>query len=192
MSLWRYRLLRASWCPSRLCGGIFGIHIQSCIAASTTFTANEAVSISFPEDGEYTILVHGYNVPGDSAPFDLTIDAIQGSDVSVSGLPAQIPAGGSGNVTIFGTINVTRSDTAGANSNFVLTNILPASLPLGPFVYSLGAITYTAPTIGGGGNANGGISILINEIPEPTSVVLMGLGVVGLGGLGVYRRRRDA
>lgn len=70
------------------------------IAASTTSTANEAVSISFPEDGEYTILVHGYNVPGGSAPFDLTIDAIQGGDVSVSGLPAQIPAGGSGNVTV--------------------------------------------------------------------------------------------
>ncbi|MFO0952672.1 MAG: PEP-CTERM sorting domain-containing protein [Isosphaeraceae bacterium] len=48
---------------------------------------------------------------------------------------------------------------------------------------------YTAPTIGGGGNSNGGISILITEVPEPTSVVMMGIGVAGLG-LVAYRRRR--
>lgn len=70
------------------------------LAASTSPTADESVSIQRPVDGEYTILVHGWSVPGGSAPFTLTIDAIQGTDVSVSGLPSSIPAGGSATVTV--------------------------------------------------------------------------------------------
>ncbi|KPV53844.1 hypothetical protein SE17_07270 [Kouleothrix aurantiaca] len=69
-------------------------------AASTSSTANESVSIQRPADGEYTILVHGWNVPGGSAPFTLTIDAIQGTDVRLSGLPSSIPAGGSATLTV--------------------------------------------------------------------------------------------
>ena len=70
------------------------------VAGSTSSTPDEAVSIPFPADGEYTILVHGYNVPGGTAPFDLTVDAVQGSDVTVSGLPSAIPAGGSAEITV--------------------------------------------------------------------------------------------
>ena len=70
------------------------------VAASTSSTPNESVSIQRPADGEYTILVHGWNVPNGSAPVTLTIDAIQGADVRLSGLPGSIPAGGSATLTV--------------------------------------------------------------------------------------------
>lgn len=70
------------------------------VGASTTSTADEVVTITFPADGEYTILVHGFSVPGGSAEFELLIDAVQGNDLTVSDLPAAIPAGGTGSITV--------------------------------------------------------------------------------------------
>jgi hypothetical protein len=60
-----------------------------------TPTDVERVVISSPVDGTYRIDVHGYNVPGGQAEFDLTIDAIQGTDVTVTGLVGSLSAGGS-------------------------------------------------------------------------------------------------
>lgn len=70
------------------------------VGSSTTPTDEEHVSILFPEDGLYTIAVHGWSVPGGSTPFDLTINAVQGYDVTVSNLPPSIPAGGSGTLAV--------------------------------------------------------------------------------------------
>ncbi|MFN8472693.1 MAG: S8 family serine peptidase [Anaerolineae bacterium] len=57
------------------------------VAASTTSTAQESVSLTRPVDGAYEILVHGYSVPGGSATFRLTLDLVQGFDVTVRGVP---------------------------------------------------------------------------------------------------------
>ena len=57
------------------------------IASSTTPTANESVSITLPADGNYEIWVHGWNVPLETTTFDLTVNAVQGNDISVSSLP---------------------------------------------------------------------------------------------------------
>ena len=72
----------------------------SLVAASTTSTDEEFVSILFPSDGTYRIDVHGWNVPGGSTTFDLGVLAVQGTDIEVSDLPASIPAGGSDTVTV--------------------------------------------------------------------------------------------
>lgn len=72
----------------------------SLLGSSTTPTDEEFVSITFPEDGTYTVAVHGWSVPAGSDTFDLTINAVQGFDVAVTALPAAIPAGGSGAVTV--------------------------------------------------------------------------------------------
>jgi hypothetical protein len=70
--------------------------------AGTSLTASdtEFVSILFPQDGTYTIYIHGYNVPGGSDTFELTINAIEGYDISIVSTPANIPAGTEGVINI--------------------------------------------------------------------------------------------
>jgi len=70
------------------------------LGASTTPTDEENVSILFPEDGTYTIAVHGWSVPMGEDQFDLTINAVQGYDVTVTDLPSEIPAGGTATLTV--------------------------------------------------------------------------------------------
>ncbi|MFN8475621.1 MAG: S8 family serine peptidase [Anaerolineae bacterium] len=67
------------------------------VASSTSSTAQESVSLTRPVDGKYEILVHGYSVPGGSTTFKLTLDLVQGYDVTVrnvpsGALPANTPA----------------------------------------------------------------------------------------------------
>jgi len=70
------------------------------LASSTTPIDEEYVSILFPEDGTYTIAVHGWSVPAGVDTFDLTINAVQGYDVTVSDVPSHIPAGGTATLTV--------------------------------------------------------------------------------------------
>ena len=65
------------------------------VGASFTPTDDERVEIFFPVDGTYRIDVHGFAVLDGSDDFDLTINAVQGTDVTVTGLASSIPAGGS-------------------------------------------------------------------------------------------------
>ncbi|MCD6289592.1 MAG: S8 family serine peptidase, partial [Anaerolineae bacterium] len=58
------------------------------VGSSTTPTAQESVSITFPPDGQYMIAVHGWSVPAGITTFDLTIDAVQGYDLQVSNVPS--------------------------------------------------------------------------------------------------------
>ncbi len=57
------------------------------VASSTTSTAKEHVSVKFPSDGVWTILVHGWSVPAGTSTFDMTINAVQGNDVMVKSIP---------------------------------------------------------------------------------------------------------
>jgi hypothetical protein len=104
-----------------------------------------------------------------------------------------VPSGLSNTINVTGRIDVTRSDTTGAISSFTLTSILPTSITLDGFTYSLSNPTYAAPTIGTT-SSNGAISITITEtvVPEPASLVMMGTSVLALGGLSVLRRRRQS
>lgn len=67
--------------------GIWDCSSDTLLGSSTTSTAEEHVSVSLPADGRYWIAVHGWSVPGGSQPFDITIKAVQGTDLVVSGLP---------------------------------------------------------------------------------------------------------
>jgi hypothetical protein len=70
------------------------------LGSSTTATDVENVTVIFPEDGTYTVAVHGWSVPSGADSFELTINAVQGADVSVSNLPASIPVGGSASIDV--------------------------------------------------------------------------------------------
>lgn len=63
------------------------------IGSGTTPEAEEVVSIRNPADGDYQIWVHGWSVPGSPNTFTLVIDAIQGFDITVDGVPeGPVPA----------------------------------------------------------------------------------------------------
>ncbi len=57
------------------------------VAASTTSTAQESITIQLPEDGDYLIAVHGWAVPPDGSVFDIGVLAVQGDGISTSGAP---------------------------------------------------------------------------------------------------------
>ncbi|MEX2315279.1 MAG: S8 family serine peptidase, partial [Thermomicrobiales bacterium] len=57
------------------------------VGASTTPTADEQIRITLPEAGEYMLLVQGWAIPAGESTFDLSINIVQGDDISVSGLP---------------------------------------------------------------------------------------------------------
>ena len=100
--------------------------------------------------------------------------------------------GGSSAFTVSGNIVVTRSDTQGAASNFVLVSVLPPVINLGGLQYTLGSPSYAAPTISAGVSGNGSLSMLITETPEPASIALMGIGTAALAGLAIRRRIHQA
>jgi hypothetical protein len=62
------------------------------VASSATGSGNESVTMVRPPDGNYQVWVHGFAVSAPQ-PFPLTIDAVQGNDLTVSGVPSgPVPA----------------------------------------------------------------------------------------------------
>jgi hypothetical protein len=63
------------------------------VASSAGADGNESVTLIKPDDGNYQAWVQGFSVAG-TPTFPLTIDPIQGTDLTVSGLPSgALPAG---------------------------------------------------------------------------------------------------
>ena len=79
------------------------------VASSAGGTANEFVELVAPPDGDYQIWVQGWSVAG-TPTVKLTIDPIQGNDLTVSGVPAGAVAA---NTPITLTIDFSKSMTAG-------------------------------------------------------------------------------
>jgi hypothetical protein len=79
------------------------------VGSSTTGTSNEFVELVAPPDGDYQVWVQGWSVTG-SPQFTLTIDAIQGNDLTVTGIPDGPVAAGEP-VTL--TVEFNREMTAG-------------------------------------------------------------------------------
>jgi subtilisin family serine protease len=63
------------------------------IGSSAGATGTESVSVANPQDGSYQVWMQGYSVSG-TPTFPLTVDAVQGHDLTVTGLPSgPVPAG---------------------------------------------------------------------------------------------------
>jgi len=103
-------------------------------------------------------------------------------------------SGGSVNLLVNQTLTFIRSDTGGEVS-FDTLNAGASTLSgtAGGFTYTISAIQYAGPTVGGSGNNGPGtISYIIQEtpvvtVPEPASVAMV---VLGLGGVFAARRFR--
>ena len=65
--------------------GVFDLGTER-VGSSTTSSANEFVGVTMPPDGDYEAWVHGYAAA--ATTFDLVINAVQGTDMTIAGLPA--------------------------------------------------------------------------------------------------------
>ncbi len=57
------------------------------VGQSSGASADEMIQVQLPSDGQYRATVFGYNVPGPGSTYRMTIDAVQGTDVTITGLP---------------------------------------------------------------------------------------------------------
>ena len=73
------------------------------VATSTAGGTNELVEILLPEDGVWTVYVHGWAAPGGNSDYDMytwAISATPGGNLAVDSAPASAVIGTSGNVDV--------------------------------------------------------------------------------------------
>ena len=61
--------------------------LDEIVGQSATSTAEESVTFTLPNDGLYGIWVQGWAVAGGESTFDISVNAVQGTDITVSDLP---------------------------------------------------------------------------------------------------------
>jgi hypothetical protein len=94
------------------------------VASSTTGTSNEFIQVTRPADGDYEVWVQGWSVSGNPT-FQLTVDVVQGADLTVSGIPGDpVPAGTP--VTL--TVDFSKTMTPG-ESYFGILQLGPPTAP---------------------------------------------------------------
>lgn len=62
------------------------------VTSATTPEGNEQIVLRHPPDGDYQVWVHGWSVPIGQGTFTFVLDAIQGYEVSVEGVPGETVA----------------------------------------------------------------------------------------------------
>ncbi len=108
------------------------------VGASTTPTGDEFVQLNLPPDGNYQVWVQGWAVTG-TPTAELTIDPIQGNDLTVTAPSGPVPAGTP--VTV--TVDYSKLDMVDGQDYFGLLMLGPPSAPAAISVPI--TVTKTAP-----------------------------------------------
>jgi len=110
------------------------------------------------------------------------------------------PGGPSFTASTTGTLTFTAIQFSGGASAGTISNQYTGQLVVGPGTFPNGDTfttsvsgtpnaMFASPTVNGAGGSLGGL-IVSTTVPEPASIAMVGLGLMGLGGFSAYRRRR--
>jgi len=99
--------------------------------------------------------------------------------------------GATGPFILTGTLTLTGINTLSGTITNVYNAPTSASGPLGGVTFSGAVTNFAGPTVNGGNGNFGGI-ISATAVPEPVSVLMLGMGLGGVGLIGLRKRRAQA